>query len=180
MGSRAVAATPSLSRVAAFLASSLAYPAAAPAPPAPDAPSLPSPISTDLERFAAWRNATPLEQQQELYVASFDLNPQRSLHLTYHRHADRPERGAALAELAHRLREAGRPAVGELPDHLPLLLELAAKTPLGWEILREYRAEVAVLSGRLSRADHPYAPLFSALGALLEPALAEGGATKCL
>ena len=50
-----------------------------------------------------------------------------SLHLTYHTHGDRRQRGLELVRLKRRYAEAGLPFEGgELPDYLPVLLEFAS------------------------------------------------------
>jgi len=68
---------------------------------------------------------------QEHYTAAFDMTPSASLNLTWHLMGDREDRGRALADLLAVYLQAGfEPAVGELPDFLPLMLEfLAASSP---------------------------------------------------
>lgn len=68
--------------------------------------------------------AMPLIQCQERYTATFDLNPQTSLDVTYHRYGDSEDRGRALQRLQEAYRRAGFERTGgELPDFLPLVLE---------------------------------------------------------
>jgi nitrate reductase delta subunit len=83
-----------------------------------------------LSAFLALLRARPLLDLQEHYTATFDLNPAASLNLTWHLLGDREDRGRALAELLEVYRQAGfEPAVDDLPDHLPLLLEFMAAAP---------------------------------------------------
>ena len=83
-----------------------------------------------LSAFIASMRARPLLDLQEHYTAVFDLNPAASLNLTWHFLGDREDRGRALAELLEVYRQAGfEPAVDDLPDYLPLLLEFMAAAP---------------------------------------------------
>jgi nitrate reductase delta subunit len=66
---------------------------------------------------------------QEEYVGLFDRTRSLCLNLFEHVHGDSRERGPAMVELLGVYAAAGlEPATGELPDHLPLLLEHAAAT----------------------------------------------------
>jgi nitrate reductase molybdenum cofactor assembly chaperone NarJ/NarW len=81
----------------------------------------------DLSAFMARLRAQSLLNLQEHYTAAFDLNPAASLNLTYHLLGDREDRGRALAELLEAYQKDGfEPAVNELPDFLPLVLEFLA------------------------------------------------------
>ncbi|MBU6421353.1 MAG: nitrate reductase molybdenum cofactor assembly chaperone [Gammaproteobacteria bacterium] len=58
------------------------------------------------------------------YVDLFDRGRATCLNLFEHVHGDGRERGPAMLELRQRYLDAGlEPTSGELPDHLPLLLE---------------------------------------------------------
>jgi nitrate reductase delta subunit len=71
-------------------------------------------------------DADLLELQEE-YVGLFDRTRSLCLNLFEHVHGDSRERGPAMVELLDIYAGAGlEPATGELPDHLPLLLEHAA------------------------------------------------------
>ncbi len=66
---------------------------------------------------------------QEAYVGLFDRTRSLCLNLFEHVHGDSRERGPAMVELLGIYAAAAlEPATGELPDHLPLLLEHAAAT----------------------------------------------------
>ena len=105
-----------------------------------------------------WADADPRELR-ERYVADFDLRGGTSLYLTYHRFGDRRERGRALVALKRLYREAGwELSRWELPDYLPLVLELAAVDPdVGEPLLAEYRTELAAIRRGLERAGSPWA-----------------------
>jgi nitrate reductase delta subunit len=93
------------------------------------------------------------------YVADFDLCGPTSLNLTYHRFGDSRRRGRALIALKRLLREAGwELAHWELPDYLPLLLELAAVDPdVGLPLLAEYRVEINAIRSALQERRSPWA-----------------------
>jgi nitrate reductase delta subunit len=92
------------------------------------AAALPEPFARErLSSFLAHMKTEPLLNLQEHYTAVFDLNPSTSLNLTWHLLGDHEDRGRALAELLEVYRQAGlEPAVDDLPDYLPLLLEFMA------------------------------------------------------
>lgn len=125
-----------------------------------------------IEPLIEYLAATPVLALQENFSALFDLNPATCMNLTYHRWGDKKERGAALARFARALSEAGlEPAGPELPDSLPLVLELLSvnRRDCRW-ILAEYRQVPTLLAERLSSADSPYAGLFSLLSEMAETA----------
>lgn len=91
------------------------------------------------------------------YVALFDFQRRRCLHLTYHAHGDTRRRGAALVDFAAAYRAAGLEVTGgELPDFLPAVLDLAAVHPGGWRLLREHRAALDPLARALAERGSVY------------------------
>ncbi len=116
-------------------------------------------------RFLAWRRHTPLAEQQQTYVMTFDFDRRACLYLTYHTLGDRRQRGLELVRLKRRYREAGLPLDDtELPDYLPVLLEFAALAPeAGEALLNELRAPVELVRSRLNETGSPYAALLDAL-----------------
>ncbi len=113
-----------------------------------------------LARFLALVNAQPLLKLQEHYTAVFDMNPSASLNLTWHLMGDREDRGRALADLLGVYLQAGfEPAVNELPDFLPLMLEfLAAAAPdEPHALIRRCLATVPAIAARLKESGSPYA-----------------------
>jgi len=111
-------------------------------------------------------DAVPLEDLQRRYVEIFDFDPRASLHLTYHVHGDRRQRGAELLRLKRRFAEAGLEMDGaELPDYLPVLLEFAALTPAsaGLALLGELRAPLELVRSRLHELGSPYGLLLDAV-----------------
>lgn len=102
------------------------------------------------------------------YVQLFDSGRRTSLHLFEHVHGDSRERGPALIDLAQTFEKAGLYlAEGEMPDHLPVVLEYASTQPA--REAQAFLAEMAhifnVIFSALVQRDSRYA---SALGALIE------------
>jgi len=113
-----------------------------------------------LSQMMTQMKAQSLLKLQEHYTAVFDMNPSNSLNLTYHLMGDREDRGRALAELLEVYRQAGfEPAVNELPDFLPLMLEfLAAAAPdEPHALIRRCLATVPAIAARLRETGSPYA-----------------------
>lgn len=111
-----------------------------------------------------WERADPRELR-ERYVADFDTRGRTALNLTYHRFGDRRERGRALVALKSLLRESGWDLEHwELPDYLPLLVELAAVEPeVGLPLLAEYRVELCAIRTALEEICSPWAAVLHAI-----------------
>ncbi len=100
--------------------------------------------STPIARFLGWQRDVPLRELRSRYVETFDFDRRASLHLTYHTHGDRRERGIALVAPEAPLRGGGLPLTGdELPDYLPVLLEFAALAPDEGEAAADRAARAA-------------------------------------
>jgi len=102
------------------------------------------------------------------YVQLFDSGRRTSLYLFEHVHGDSRERGPAMIDLAKTFEAAGLYlAAGEMPDHLPVVLEYASTQPP--REARAFLAEMAhilnVVFSALQQRGSRYA---SALGALVE------------
>lgn len=142
--------------------------------------SLPRGAARDgLGAFLAAREGVPLRRLQAEYVDTFDLDRRAALHLTYHTHGDRRQRGIELVRLKRRFAAAGFVlAEGELPDYLPALLELAALAPgEGGSVLAEQRTSLELVRGRLHERGSRYAVLLDVLAGSL-PALTRAQAER--
>lgn len=116
-----------------------------------------------LEAFVRWYADTDLGELERTYVETFDFAKQRSLHLTYHLHGDRRQRGIALLRLKQAYESAGYELVAtELPDYLPLMLEFAsfAADSTGRKLLDEHRVAIELVWASLGRDQSPFAVLF--------------------
>ena len=102
------------------------------------------------------------------YVQLFDSGRRTSLHLFEHVHGDSRDRGPAMIDLAQNYEAAGLYlAEGEMPDHLPVVLEYASTQPP--REARAFLGEMAhifnVVFAALEKRNSRYA---SVLGALIE------------
>ena len=133
------------------------------------AASLPAAQRAPVERFLAYVRATPPAALREAYVGAFDFDRRAAMHLTWHTHGDRRQRGIELVRLKRRYAEAGLPlADGELPDYLPVLLEFAELRPeVGVELLVGLRPSLELVRAALYRRQSPYAGLLDAVCAVL-------------
>lgn len=121
-----------------------------------------------LSRTVGWLRSTAPEVVAERYVDTFDFDRRASLYLTYYAHGDTRDRGAALLALRASYRDAGFEMRGdELPDYLPVMLELAALSDAGRGVLDEHRAAIEVLRSTLRSAGSPYADVLEVVGAQL-------------
>jgi len=68
-----------------------------------------------------------LEQVQELYTRTFDINPVCTLELGWHIYGEDYARGALLVKMREQLREANLVESPELPDHLTHVLLLLGR-----------------------------------------------------
>ena len=125
-----------------------------------------------LAGFARWWAGADPRELCERWVADFDLRGGTALHLTYHRFGDRRDRGRALIALKRLLREAGWELEHwELPDYLPLLVELAAVDPeVGEPLLGEYRVELAAIRRVLDERESPWSEVLAEICDALPPA----------
>ena len=158
-----------------LLSLSLSYPDAALIAMLPDMETAAAGLSDARTRerlsgFMAFLRSHPLLNLQEQYTAVFDMNSAASLNLTYHLMGDREDRGRALAELIEVYRQAGfAPAVNDLPDFLPLVLEFLAVSAGGEgnELIRRCLAAVPAIAQRLKDSGSMYAaPLELVLAAV--------------
>jgi nitrate reductase delta subunit len=133
--------------------------------------AFPQAAQAALQPLLTLLNAHPLIELQENYVATFDRNPAHSLHLFEHVHGESRDRGQAMVDLLDEYRRHGlEMATNELPDHVPLFLEVLgnidateARTLLGEAI-----HVLAALGDRLARDESPYAGVFTVLRSMTD------------
>jgi nitrate reductase delta subunit len=115
-----------------------------------------------LQPLLALLKGHPLIELQENYVATFDRNPAHSLHLFEHVHGESRDRGQAMVDLLDEYRRLGLDmATNELPDHVPLFLEvLGAIEPEEARSLLDEANHV--------RDESPYAGVFTVLRTLTD------------
>ncbi|EST34947.1 nitrate reductase molybdenum cofactor assembly chaperone [Streptomyces roseochromogenus] len=131
--------------------------------------SLPAPETRPLLAFCRATADVSLLELGARYVTTFDRSRRRTLHLTHYTDGDTRRRGATLAALKARYRRHGwEPADGELPDHLPALLEFAARCPApGRALLREHSGALDLLARGLAAHHSPYLDVVRAVRATL-------------
>jgi nitrate reductase delta subunit len=109
-----------------------------------------------------------IELQQD-YVAAFDRQRAFSLHLFEHVYGESRERGPAMISLAEEYEKHGFiVASDELPDYLPMFLELLGQIEpaAAGTLLGEAVHVIAQIGRALTGADNPYACVFDLLVAL--------------
>jgi nitrate reductase delta subunit len=110
--------------------------------------------------------AAPGLQSESEYVDLFDRGRRTALHLFEHIHGDSRERGPAMVDLTQTYERAGLlMSPGELPDHLPVVLEFASTQPPAEarEFLRETAHIVRVIFSALLDRQSPYASVLAAV-----------------
>lgn len=115
-----------------------------------------------LQGFFDYVANTDIIELQRLYVDTFDLKAQHSLHLTHHLLGDDKNRGPALIDLSEYYKAWGMESVeGELPDYLPMMLEFASQ--LEAEEASVFLAQIGkvltILANNLEQGESPWAAL---------------------
>ena len=156
-------------------AEALDYPTTSPAHLAKMCSSLlPDPRAASMmESFAAYCEGHSLEQLQEVYTRTFDLQPSCSPYLGHQLFGDSYRRGDFLARLKERYEETGLALGTELPDHLTLVLRFIAlsKGSAEAEELTRYCLLPALdrMVVPLLREGNPYAQPLQALALTMGP-----------
>jgi nitrate reductase delta subunit len=125
-----------------------------------------------LDGLRAYLGDHPVEDAQELYTRTFDINPVCSLDVGFHLFGEDYDRGRFLAMLRGSQQEAGMPEERELPDHLPVVLRWLARV-YGSELHVDMVTECVLPALRkmdeaLGKGTNPYAGLLQTIAAILE------------
>jgi nitrate reductase delta subunit len=128
-----------------------------------------------LSRFLDHLAAGEPESLRSAYVDTFDLDRHQTLYLSYWTDGDTRRRGETIAAIKQRYRAAtfhGDWLVdtgGDLPDHLPMVLEYAALAdPVdGTALLREHRAGLELIRLTLAERGSAYTDVLAAVCATL-------------
>ena len=134
---------------------------------------LPAPAAAHLGRFLGHLAGSDVRDLEPDYVETFDLRRRCCPYLTYYTYGDTRKRGMALLRFTAAYRAAGIVLVpGELPDHLAVVCEVAARAPAaGLRLLREQRVGVELLRAALAEQRSPYVDVLDLIRAVLpEPA----------
>jgi nitrate reductase molybdenum cofactor assembly chaperone NarJ/NarW len=133
--------------------------------------AFPEAVQGALQPLLALLSEHPLIELQENYVATFDRNPAHSLHLFEHVHGESRDRGQAMVDLLDEYRRLGlEMATNELPDHVPLFLEVLGNIDPAQAraLLDEAIHVLAALGDRLARDESPYEGVFTVLRSLTD------------
>lgn len=124
---------------------------------------LPRPVHERLDGLARHLLESDPRELQAAYVATFDLKRRCSLYLSYYGAGDTRRRGTALVRFVEAYRAAGwEPTEDELPDFLPTVLELSARSTTDEEsqisgaLLAAHREGIEVLRSALAALDSPW------------------------
>lgn len=120
-------------------------------------------LSTFLDHLSG---ADPSRLRQD-YVEEFDLSGRQTLFLTYWTDGDTRRRGETIAAIKRVYRDSGFAVDlrGELPDHLPVILEFAARVDVdrGTALLAEHRGAIELIRLSLLDKQSPYAHVLAAI-----------------
>jgi nitrate reductase delta subunit len=135
---------------------------------------LPQAQRAPVERFLAYVGPATPAALRSAYVEAFDFDRRTAMHLTWHTHGDRRQRGIELVRLKRHYAEAGLPLMdGELPDYLPVLLEFAELRPdEGIALLVGMRPSLELVRAALHERQSPYGGLLDAVCVVLPKATA--------
>ncbi len=129
-----------------------------------------------LRQFIDWCSNQSSTQLQAKYVETFDLTPDHCLYLTHHLYEEEDaERGATLATLKEFFRHQGFEVKGgELPDYLPLILELVSQCDpsdldVAKSLLEQSAPAMSEVATRLVAHNLAWAPLLKLLEQNLDP-----------
>ena len=124
--------------------------------------------------------ATELE---ELYTRTFDLNPTCALDIGWHLYGEQYARGTFLVTLRDALRNHGIEENTELPDHLPSVLRLLARSKEQDAVdlaERSLRPAIAKMLTAFPDGQNPFSSLLRTVEGLLNvvsPPVSEGERT---
>ena len=148
--------------------------------------SLPPDVRVHFDRYFAETADKTLLQQQEKYVAVFDLKRRCCLYLTYYLNGDTRMRGMALVRFKETYARNGfRCDDGELPDFLPMLLEFSSHggdaALAAQALIDEHREGLEVLHAALEKVESPQRHILAAvLATLPELTAAQRAAARLL
>jgi nitrate reductase molybdenum cofactor assembly chaperone NarJ/NarW len=127
--------------------------------------------SQPLNRFAARVASAPLEDLEELFTRTFDLNPVCCLEAGWQLYGEDYNRGNFLVQMRQQIRKHGLTETQELPDHLSNVLPLLARmNPEESAALCASHILPAVkkMQEGLAGKDNPYEEVLAAVRLLIE------------
>ncbi|WAC56466.1 nitrate reductase molybdenum cofactor assembly chaperone [Gordonia sp. SL306] len=126
---------------------------------------------TALRSFVGHLRESEPKILRQQYIDIFDLSRKHTLYLSYWTAGDTRRRGEELGAFKRHYRDSGFlvDLRGELPDHLPIVLEFAARVDrqAGVRLLQEHRPALELLRLSLVDLQTPYADVVAAVCATL-------------
>lgn len=131
-----------------------------------------------IARFARAAEGLRLEELQELYTRSFDLDPVAALEVGWHLYGESYDRGRFLVRMRQLLEEVGVEETTELPDHLisvlPVLARLEPESAAELARSSVLPAVARMLDG-LAGNDNPYEDVLRAVAEVLQERFGPAG-----
>lgn len=131
----------------------------------------------EMAQFGSWLEQHPIWELEEVYTATFDVNPACALEIGWHLFGEEYDRGLLLVRLREEMRKYDLAESSELPDHLTHVLPLISAMPED-EAHRFVTAcvqpAVQKMQSTLSRGDSPYRLVFNALALVMQSVWGEG------
>lgn len=142
---------------------------------------LTSHISHHLETFKKIIEQFSMEELEELYTRTFDINPIATLEIGWHLFGETYERGAFLVKMRELLRQYAIEESSELPDHITHCLMAVGRMPKNEaaEFVSKYLHPSLdkILEGFQGK-ENPYEHLLLALKNFIEQEHLQGVATN--
>ena len=130
---------------------------------------LPAEAAAEFSQFLDWAGERSRREVEEAYVETFDQKRRCCLELTYYATGDTRQRGIALTIVRDLYAAVGWQLDNDqLPDYLPNILELAARTEgeeheLVESMLASHREGIEILHAALLSLSSPWAHVVAAL-----------------
>ena len=127
--------------------------------------------SAPLQAFVDETSDKSLDELEELFTRTFDLDPSATLDIGWHLWGEAYERGRFLARMRERLAETGIDEDGELPDHMRYVLRFIpclAEEQRDWWVNQYPLMAFDPIVAALEKSGSPYRHLAAATRALLK------------
>ena len=119
-----------------------------------------------LEDFFSYQQSTPLIEQQEYYIDTFDKGRAHCLHIFEHIHGESRDRGQAMINLNETYATKSLYIKnGELPDYLPLFMEFLSrcKKKEARDLLGEAIQVIGFIGNNLRQKKSVYSIIFKCI-----------------
>jgi nitrate reductase delta subunit len=130
-------------------------------------------VAGALQQFIDETRELSLDELEELYTRTFDLDPSATLDIGWHLWGEAYERGRFLARMRERLVEVGIDEGGELPDHMTSILRFIPhlqETQRDWWVNQYPLMALEPMLAALERSESPFRHLLTATCAVLRSA----------